>query len=174
MTEADIVDRPPTGPDDVLAEHRRVLAAGDHLLQQLDFRDVDHDGSDLAVELDLDARITNPRGALQGGLLATLVDVVAGRAVLQAATAPLSGVATADLSIHFLKGLTRGPARAAATVVRLGRSLAVVTVDVLDMGTGDRCAVATVSFSVAPPEPPSPRTPVPNDRRSAGPDHQEQ
>ena len=131
-------------------------------------------GADLAVELDLDARITNPRGALQGGLLATLVDVVAGRAVLRAATAPLSGVATADLSIHFLKGLTRGPARAAATVVRLGRSLAVVTVDVLDMGTGERCAVATVSFSVAPPEPASPPTPVPIDRRSAGPDHQEQ
>lgn len=174
MTGADTVDRAPVGPDVVLAEHQRVVAAGEHLLQRLSFRDVDHDGADLAVELDVDARVTNPRGALQGGLLATLVDVVAGRAVLQAAPAPLTGIATADLSVHYLQGLTRGPARAVATVARLGRSLAVVTVDVLDMGTGERCAVATVSFSVAPPEPPSPRTPVPNDRRSAGPDHQEQ
>ncbi len=129
-------------------EHDRVLEAGGHLLQQLAFRDVEVEGSDLAVELDVDDRVRNPRGALQGGLVATLVDVVAGRAVLVGG--PRDGVATADLSIHFLRGLTEGPARAVATVVRRGRRTAVVTVDVLDMGTGALCAVATVAFSVAP------------------------
>ena len=134
--------------DRVRAEHDRVLAAGDHLLQQLTMRDVDVPGADLAVELTLDERVLNPRGALQGGLLATLVDIVAGRAVL--AGGPRDGVATSDLSVHFLQGLTVGPARAVATVVRRGNRSAVVTVDVLDAGTGTLCAVATAAFAVTP------------------------
>jgi len=105
-------------------------------------------GADLAVELDLDGRITNPRGALQGGLLATLVDIVAGRAVL--AGGPQDGVATSELSVHYLHGLTFGPARAAATVVRRGNHSAVVTVDVVDAGSDTLCAIATVAFSVNP------------------------
>ncbi len=128
--------------------HDRVLAAGDHLLQQLSMRDVEVAGADLAVELDLDGRITNPRGALQGGLLATLVDIVAGRAVL--AGGPGDGVATSELSVHYLHGLTIGPGRAVATVVRRGDHSAVVTVDVFDAGSDTLCAIATVAFSVNP------------------------
>ena len=128
--------------------HDQVLAAGGHLLQQLTMQDAEVAGADLAVDLTLDARVTNPRGALQGGLLATLVDIVAGRAVL--AGGPREGVATADLSVHFLHGVTVGPARAVATVVRRGNRSAVVTVDVLDIGTDTLCAVATAAFSITP------------------------
>jgi uncharacterized protein (TIGR00369 family) len=128
--------------------HDRVLAGGGHLLQQLAMRDVEVAGADLAVDLELDGRITNPRGALQGGLLATLVDIVAGRAVL--AGGPRDGVATSELSVHFLRGLTVGPARAVATVVRRGNRSAVVTVDVVDAGTDTLCAIATAAFSVSP------------------------
>ncbi len=132
-------------------EHDEVIAAGEHILQQLNFRDVEHEGADLAIEMDFDHRFKNPRGALQGGLVATLVDVVAGRAVVD--TGPRETVATADLTIHYLQGITVGPALASAKVVRRGRTLAVVTVDVTDAGTGDRCAVATVAFSLSPPRP---------------------
>ena len=128
------------------AEHDDVLAAGGHLLQQLALRDVD-DGADLAIELDLDARVTNPRGGLQGGLLATLADIVAGRLVLKRSP-PGSQVVTADLSIHFLRGLTRGPARARATEIQRGRSRAVVNVDVVDMATGELAAVCCLAFSI--------------------------
>ncbi len=149
MTAATDDDRRATR-DRVRDEHARVLAAGDHLLQRLVMRDVDVDaaGVDLAVELDLDGRVTNPRGALQGGLLATLVDIVAGRAVLL--DDPSDRVATSDLTVHYLRGLTTGPARADATVVRRGNRSAVVTVDVTDAGTGTLCAVATVAYSIAP------------------------
>jgi uncharacterized protein (TIGR00369 family) len=133
--------------------HERVLATGGHLLQQLEMRDVEVAGADLAVELTVDHRLTNPRGALQGGLLATLVDIVAGRAVLVGG--PRDGVATSDLAVRFLRGVTVGPARAVATVVHRGNRSAVVTVDVLDMGTDTLCAVATAAFSVtrAPVDP---------------------
>ena len=129
------------------AEHEDVIASGEHLLQQLNFRDVEHPGADLAIEMDIDHRVKNPRGALQGGLVATLVDVVAGRAVVD--TGPRETVATADLTIHYLRGITVGPALATARVVRRGRTLAVVTVDVSDVGSGDLCAVATVAFSIS-------------------------
>jgi uncharacterized protein (TIGR00369 family) len=129
------------------AEHEDVIASGEHLLQQLNFRDVEHPGADLAIEMDIDHRVKNPRGALQGGLVATLVDVVAGRAVVD--TGPREAVATADLTIHYLRGITVGPALATANVVRRGRTLAVVTVDVSDAGSGDLCAVATVAFSLS-------------------------
>ena len=146
--DADADDQRHASRAQVRDAHDRVLAVGGHLLQQLAMRDVQVAGADLAVELELDGRITNPRGALQGGLLATLVDIVAGRAVL--AGGPRDGVATSELSVHFLRGLTVGPARAVATVVHRGNRSAVVTVDVIDAGTDTLCAVATAAFSVNP------------------------
>ncbi|HEY4947473.1 MAG TPA: PaaI family thioesterase [Acidimicrobiales bacterium] len=144
-----VVSPDPDGAPGAQAEHGRVIAAGEHLLQQMSFRDVTDTDADLAIELDLDARVKNPRGGLQGGLMATLVDVAAGRAVLNG-VGPTDSVATADLTIHYLRGVTQGPARAEAHVVRRGRSLAVVTVDVIDVATGMLCAVSTLTFSIAP------------------------
>ncbi len=147
---AGTVDTTPVRPVDPRAareEHDRVLAAGEHIFQQLEFREVPTT-ADLAIELDVDAKVKNPRGGLQGGLIAALVDIVAGRAVVEGG-GPYASVATADLDVHFLRGVTGGPARAEATVVRRGRTLAVVTVDVTDVATGALCAVSTLSFSLA-------------------------
>jgi len=63
-------------------EHDEVIDSGGHLIQQLNFRDAEHPDANLAIEMDIHNRVSNPCGALQGGLLATLVDVVAGRAVI--------------------------------------------------------------------------------------------
>jgi uncharacterized protein (TIGR00369 family) len=142
------------------------MAEDDHLLSQLGMRDVPHEGADLAVEFDLTPRLVNPRGALQGGLLATLVDVAAGRSIDDGEDR--KAAATADLTIHYLRGLTVGPARAVSKVVRRGRTLAVANVEVLDMGTGQLCAVATASFALSSREPASPATDVPPHRRTPG------
>jgi len=142
------------------------VADDEHLLQQLRMRDVPHDGADLAVEFDLTPRLTNPRGALQGGLVATLVDVAAGRSIDDGADR--TAAATADLTIHYLRGVTVGPARAVSKVVRRGRTLAVANVEVFDMGTGQLCAVATASFALSSREPASPATDVPPERRTPG------
>jgi uncharacterized protein (TIGR00369 family) len=131
------------------AEHDAVIAAGDHLLQQMAFRDVPDEDGDLTIELDLSARLTNPRGGLQGGLMATMADVVAGRAVFDGAPAG-SACVTSDLTIHYLRALTVGPARARAHVVQRGRSRAVANVDILDMGSGRLSATCCVAFSIFP------------------------
>ena len=131
------------------SEHDAVIESGDHLIQALGLRDVPDDASDLTIELDLNARITNPRGGLQGGLMATVADVVAGRAVFSGVPAG-SVCVTSDLTIHYLRPLTVGPGRARAHVVQRGRSRAVVNVDILDMGTGRLSATCAVAFSIFP------------------------
>lgn len=131
-------------------DHQRVLAAGEHLFQQLRLRDVEAERGDYAMELDLDPRFTNPRGALQGGLVATLADVVAGRATF-AGLADGWNAATSDLSLHYLAPITVGPARAEAHVLRRGRTSVVVRVDIRDVGTDRLAASGTVAYTILPP-----------------------
>lgn len=50
-----------------------------HLFAQLNFRDVEDSDELLIVELDIQPTLVNRRGALQGGLVATLIDIAAGR-----------------------------------------------------------------------------------------------
>ncbi|MGX9792742.1 PaaI family thioesterase [Mycobacterium sp. MMS18-G62] len=117
-----------------------------HLFGQLPFYDVVD--TDDTVILDLHNRedLVNIRGALQGGLVATLIDVAAGRLAIKYTGG--AGAGTADMSIHFLAPVVEGPARATATLLRAGKRLIVVAVDVVDVA-GDRLAArATLSFAV--------------------------
>jgi uncharacterized protein (TIGR00369 family) len=131
-------------------EHRRMVASGEHLFAQLGLRDVDVASAELAIEMDLTPRVGNPRGALQGGLLATMVDIVAGRLAIQGLAEGLT-VATSDLTIHYLAPVTVGPARAEGTVLRRGRRAVVVHVDIRDVGRDCLAAVSTVAFAVVGP-----------------------
>ncbi len=129
---------------------QEVLAAGGHFLPQLGMTDVEVDGADLAIEMPVTPRVSNSRGGLQGGLIATLVDIVAGRTAMQGLEAG-HGTATHDMNIHYLTPIVVGPARAEATALRRGRRTVVVHVDVRDVATDRLAAVATVSFSVLAP-----------------------
>lgn len=46
------------------AQHEEVLARGEHLFSQLEMYDLEVEGADLAVALELSPRYTNPRGGL--------------------------------------------------------------------------------------------------------------
>lgn len=118
-----------------------------HFFSQLNMRDVQVPGADIAMEMPLRANMTNLRGGMQGGLIATLIDVVAGRASW-AGLPEGTTIATSDLSVHYLASIAEGPARAAARILRRGSRRIVVRVDVDDRGTGELAAVATVSFSI--------------------------
>ena len=122
----------------------------EHLFAQLGMRDVLVDGTDLAMELPTAPHLTNARGALQGGLIATLIDIVAGRAALQGLPS-LESVATSDLTVHYLAPVVVGPARAEARVLRRGKRSIVVSVEVHDAGADRLAAVSTIAFSVLQP-----------------------
>lgn len=125
-----------------------------HLFGTLPLYDVMDSDDTVIVDLHNRADLVNIRGALQGGLVATLIDVAAGRLAVKHADHD-AGASTADMTIHFLAPIVAGPARATATLVRAGRRLIVVAVDVVDVATERLAARATLSFAVLEPRPPA-------------------
>jgi uncharacterized protein (TIGR00369 family) len=121
-----------------------------HLLGQLGMRDVVDNDERLIIEMDNRPDLTNIRGALQGGLVATLIDIAAGR-LAERHVGPNQSVTTADLNVHFLAPVIVGPARAEATILRAGKRLIVTAVDVTDVGRDRLAARSTLSFAVLDP-----------------------
>jgi uncharacterized protein (TIGR00369 family) len=119
----------------------------EHLLKRLGMRDVEETAERLVIEMDNRPDLVNVRGAIQGGLVATLIDIAAGRLAGEAAGVG-HNVTTADMNVHFLAPIIEGPARAEATVVRAGRRLIVTSVDVFDKGRDRLAARATLTFAV--------------------------
>lgn len=121
-----------------------------HLFAQLPFYDVVDAHDSVVVELHNRPDLVNIRGAMQGGLVATLIDVAGGRLAMKYA-GDGRGAGTADMSIHFLAPIVEGPARATATLVRAGKRNIVVGVDVSDIGRNRLAARATLSFAILAP-----------------------
>lgn len=119
----------------------------EHLLHRLGMRDVVDTDERLIIEMDNRPDLTNVRGALQGGLVATLIDIAAGRLAGRRVAAD-QDVTTADMNVHYLAPVLVGPARAEATIVRAGKRLIVTAVDVHDVARDRLAARATLSFAV--------------------------
>jgi uncharacterized protein (TIGR00369 family) len=136
-------------------EKRRPGLARGHAFDAFDLTTIDVDGADGAIEMEVTPQVVNSSGALQGGLMATLIDLVAGTVLLEGELGPQRGT-TSDMFITFLDAARVGPVRATAQVLRRGKRTAVVRVDVHDRGAQDLyVATATLTFSVRPTGPPA-------------------
>jgi uncharacterized protein (TIGR00369 family) len=133
--------------------HNEVIAQGGHLFEQLGTRDMASPAGHLVIEMDVRPEVSNVRGALQGGLIAVLIDVCAGRLAYQSCDHENGfSTATSDMTIHFLSPVAVGPARADARIVRQGKSQFVLQVEVTDVGRENKlAAVSTIAFTVLPP-----------------------
>ena len=134
----------------MLSESTPMRITEGHLLGQLGMRDVVDTDERLVIEMANRPDLTNIRGALQGGLVATLIDIAAGR-LAERHVRPGQSVTTADMNVHFLAPVIVGPARAEATIVRAGKRLIVTAVDVTDVGRARLAARSTLSFAVLDP-----------------------
>lgn len=103
---------------------------------------------DLIVELPVAPHVVNTNGGLQGGLLATLVDIVAGQRALEVIP-PDTSVVTSDLSVRYLRPIRAGAARATSRIVYSGRRSLVMQVDI-ESPDRELAVVATVSFAIIP------------------------
>ena len=120
-----------------------------HAFEAFDLRTVEVPGADWAMEMEITPQVVNSSGVLQGGLLTTLVDLVAGTAIWRGIV-PQKGTTT-ELHVSFLAAARVGPVRATAHVLRRGKRSVVVRVDVHDRGAGDLyVATATLTFAVRP------------------------
>lgn len=71
------------------------------------------------------------KGLLHGGVIASLIDTAAAFAAVTLLE-PGQSTTTVDLTIHYLRPLTAGRATARARVLRAGRRMLVISIDVLD------------------------------------------
>jgi uncharacterized protein (TIGR00369 family) len=134
-------------PNDELGEILRRVPG--HALGLFNLRSVHEEGADVAYEVDLRPEIENSHGSLQGGLAATLADVVAGRAVVERLRPSGRRTATLDLHIRYLLPTRVGPVRAIAKIRRFGARIVVVEVEIIDVGANrELVATATLSFMV--------------------------
>jgi uncharacterized protein (TIGR00369 family) len=119
------------------------------LVKQWGIELVDSGEDSMVLEMPVTEAVINTAGSLQGGLIATLVDIAAGRLAIAVRTDGLA-VTTATLTLNYVAPITIGPARAHARVLRSGRRQSVVEVKVHDTGRAELCAAALVTFAVVP------------------------
>ena len=124
----------------MLSEQTPATSEHVHLLNRMGMRDVVENDECLIIEMDNRPDLTNIRGGLQGGLVATLIDIAAGR-LAGRRVGPAQDVTTADMNVHLLAPIVEGPARAVATVVRAGKRMS-------PMLAAHNAARATLSFAV--------------------------
>lgn len=85
---------------------------------------------------------TQNHGVVHGGAIASLIDSAMAFAIIPLLTEN-ERTTTVDLTIHYLRPLVEGVAKASARVVRAGRRIVVVSAEVLD--DQERLAATAVS-----------------------------
>lgn len=116
------------------------------LFGQLGMRPGIH-GGEFAVTMPVSPQVVNTSGALQGGLIATLVDVAGGQFGLDYLQ-PGTTMTTADLFVRYLRPIRQGSARAVPRMLRSGRRAMVMQVDIYGDGGDELAATATVNFAI--------------------------
>lgn len=94
------------------------------------------------VALQVRDELKQNNGVVHGGVIASLVDTAAAFVVLPF-LAEGETTTTVDLTIHYLRPLSRGKVTATARVVRAGRRILTISAEVLD----ERQAIAATALA---------------------------
>jgi uncharacterized protein (TIGR00369 family) len=116
------------------------------LFAQIGMRPVTHEG-EFAMTMPVSPHVVNTSGALQGGLIATLVDVAGGQFGLDYLQ-PDTTMTTADLFVRYLRPIRQGSALAVPRMLRAGRRAMVMQIDIYGDGGAELAATATVNFAI--------------------------
>jgi uncharacterized protein (TIGR00369 family) len=103
--------------------------------------------SHLVLRMPFRKQLVRAGGTISGPAMMALADTAAYFITL-AHTGPLPHMATANLDIHFLSRPQPVDIIATARLLRLGRRLAVSTVEIRSQGSDDVVAHATVTYAV--------------------------
>lgn len=94
------------------------------------------------IRMEVSDQLMRNGGIVHGGAIASLIDSAAAFAIMTLLE-PGKSTTTIDLTIHYLRPLLKGQARAHARVVRQGRRVTVVSVEV----TNDSEVIAATSLT---------------------------
>ena len=95
-----------------------------------------------SLSLNVRKELTQNHGVVHGGAIASLIDTATAFAIISL-LAPKERVTTVDLTISYLRPLTKGRITAVAKVRRAGRRLFVVSADI----TGEDGKLAATALS---------------------------
>ena len=112
-------------------------APPDHLIAALGFTQREVEGADCAISMPITDQVINSNGVVQGGIIATLIDIVAGMALFEIPE-PYDQSATMDLHVTYHAGASIGPVLCEAHVLRTGGSSASVRAELFDEGADHR------------------------------------
>jgi uncharacterized protein (TIGR00369 family) len=98
---------------------------------------------EVSVCLDVRDELKQNQNVVHGGAVASLIDTASAFAILTT-LAPDERVTTTDLTIHYLRPITGGRLIATARIIRAGRRVFVVNVDVNN--DGRLAATAVTSY----------------------------
>lgn len=109
--------------------------------QHVGIRVVRHHKDGVTIACDLRKELHNMSGVLHGGVTATLVDVAAGMAITHRG----HRAATVELKINYLRPVTGSKVTARSRLLRVGKTLVTVLVDVFD-DRKNHAAVGIVTY----------------------------
>ena len=109
-------------------------------------RSADPATGDVEIGFEAKPEFANPRGFIQGGILAAMLDDTMGPAVFVRTRGELFPV-TIDLHAQYLRPVTAGPVTAKARVVQLGKTVAFTEGELFD-ADGQLAVRATASASL--------------------------
>ena len=99
---------------------------------------------EVSIHLDIRDELKQNQGVVHGGAIASLIDTASAFAVLSQIDLD-ERVTTTDLTIHYLRPAISGRIVATARIIRGGRRLFVLSVEVLDDG-GAHVATALTTY----------------------------
>jgi len=134
-----------TGTRLTAAQTRRIQKAVDSVpyaqLLGIELEDISEGSATLGLDIRKD--LTQNHGVVHGGAIASLIDTSMAFAIITL-LAPREKVTTVDLTVSYLRPLTKGRVTAKAKVVRAGRRLFVVSAEVFaDDGSLASTALST-------------------------------
>jgi len=109
---------------------------------------------EVSIHLDIRDELKQNQGVVHGGAIASLIDTASAFAVLTQID-PAERVTTTDLTIHYLRPAITGRMVATARIIRGGRRLFVLSVDVHDSAAA-LIATAVTTYIKIDKNPPKP------------------
>lgn len=101
------------------------------------------------IRLDPDHTHIRPGGTISGPTMFSIADLAA-YAVILAHIGPVALAVTTNLNINFLRKPEIGPLEGTASLLKLGKRLAVVDCAIVPVGGSDLLAHATATYSIPP------------------------
>lgn len=112
-----------------------------------ELRAVDPEAGTIEVGFTATDRFLNPAGAVQGGLLAAMLDDTLGPALV-ARLEPGEAATTVDLQVQYLRPARPGTLVGRGRVVREGRDIGFLAGELVDEATGAVVATATATVQI--------------------------